>query len=179
VVDVHLIGHSRGAVVVSQALLALSAAPGPRELRLGYTQVTLLDPHPARNRAPLALGILELANGGGVSTVGGFSFDPRNPVSVAVAVGTLRFQVAVKDPRVALPRNVDGAEMFYQRQPWFRVTTPLEQQLRFNLWGVRPQEVVNRSGRAIVAIDLATVPSATGVGHTGVQFWYLGTLLTP
>jgi len=82
------------------------------------------------------------------------------------------------DPRVVLPPNVDGTEMFYQRLPWFQTTTPFEQQLHFNLWGIRPQEVVNLSGRPLVAIDLATVPIAAGVGHTGVQFWYLGTLLT-
>ena len=114
-----------------------------------------------------------------MSTVGGFSFDPRNAVSVATAVGTLLFQAAVNDPRVVLPPNVDGTEMFYQRLPWYRTTTPLEQQLRFNLWGIRPQEVVNLSGRPIIAFDLATVPGAAGVGHTGVQYWYLGTLLAP
>jgi pimeloyl-ACP methyl ester carboxylesterase len=179
VVDVHLIGHSRGAVVVSQALLSLNAAPGPRELQLGYTQVTLLDPHPARNRAPLFFGLLELANGSGVSNIGGFSFDPRSAVSVAAALTILQFQAAVNDPRVVLPANVDAAEMFYQRLPWYQTITPFEQQLHLNLWGIRPQEVVNLSGSPLVAIDLATVPSATGVGHTGVQFWYLGTLLAP
>jgi pimeloyl-ACP methyl ester carboxylesterase len=177
VVDVHLIGHSRGTVVVSQALLFLNAAPGPRELQLGYTQVTLLDPHPARNRAPLFVGLLELANGSGVSNIGGFSFDPRNAVSVAAALTTLYFQAAVNDPRVVLPPNVDGTEMFYQQLPWYQTITPFEQQLHFNLWGIRPQEVVNLSGRPLVAIDLATVPTAAGVGHTGVQFWYLGMLL--
>jgi hypothetical protein len=177
VVDVHLIGHSRGAVVVSQALISLNAAPGPRELRLGYTKVTLLDPHPARNRGSLFFGLLELANGTGVSTVGGFSFDPSNALSVAAAVTTLQFQAAVRDPRVVLPANVDASEMYYQRLPWYQTTTPFEQQLHFNIWGDRPSDIINLSGRPLVAIDLASVPSAAGVGHTGVQFWYLGVLL--
>jgi pimeloyl-ACP methyl ester carboxylesterase len=177
VIDVHLIGHSRGAVVVSQALLALNAVPGPPELQLGYTKVTLLDPHPARNRAPLFFGLLELYNGTGVSTIGGFSFDPRSAVSVVAAVATLQFQAAVHDPRVVLPPNVDATEMYYQRLPWYQTTTPVEQELRFNIWGDRPQDIVNLSGQPLVAINLAIVPSAVGVGHTGVQFWYLGTLL--
>src|SRR5262245_46453766 len=49
IVDVEFIGHSRGGVVVSQALLNLATVPGPRELRLGYYEAILLDPHPARN----------------------------------------------------------------------------------------------------------------------------------
>jgi hypothetical protein len=179
VVDVHLIGHSRGTVVVSRALLGLNADPGPPELEIGYTKATLLDSHPARNRASLFLGLLELANGTGVSTIGGFSFDPRYPTSLAAAVATLGFQAAVNDPRVVLPPNVDETELFYQRLPWYRTTTPFEQRLHFNLWGDRPQDVVNLSGSAIIATNLATVPSAAGVGHTGVQFWYLGMLLTP
>jgi hypothetical protein len=177
VVDLNLIGHSRGAVVISQAALFLNANPGPRGLQLGYTKMTLLDPHPARNRAPLFFGLLELVNGTGVSTIGGFSFDPSNAVSVAAAVTTLQFQAAVHDPRVVLPANVDASESYYQRLPWYQTTTPFEQQLHFNIWGDRPSDIINLSGRPLVAINLATVPSAAGVGHTGVQFWYLGTLL--
>lgn len=176
VVDIHLIGHSRGAVVVSRALLGLDANPGPPELQLGYAKVTLLDPHPARNRASLFFGLLELANGTGISTTGGFSFDPRFSTSVAAAVTTLQFQAAVNDPRVVLPSIVDETRLFYQRLSWHRTTTPFEQQLHFNLWGNRPQDVVNQSGHEIIAVNLANVASAAGVGHTGVQFWYLGLL---
>ena len=176
VVDVHLIGHSRGAVVGSRALLGLNADPGPQELQLGYTKATLLDPHPARNRASLFFGLLELANGTGVSTAGGFSFDPRFSTSVAAAVTTLQFQVIVNDPRVVLPANVDETRLFFQRLPWYRTITPFEQQLQFNLWGDRPQDIVNQSANVIIAVNLANVPSAAGVGHTGVQFWYLGQL---
>ena len=47
VVDLHLIGHSRGGDVVSLAagLLDRSAPP----LGGGFLELTLLDPHPARN----------------------------------------------------------------------------------------------------------------------------------
>jgi hypothetical protein len=35
---------------------------------------------------------------------------------------------------------------------------------------------VNLSGHEIIAVNLAFVPSAAGVGHTGVQHWYLDRL---
>ena len=44
-VDVHLIGHSRGSVVVTQPA-------GYLNLTNGQTTVTLLDPHPAHNHLP-------------------------------------------------------------------------------------------------------------------------------
>ena len=179
VVDVHLIGHSRGAVVISQAAQSLSAGPGPRELQLGYLKTTFLDPHPARNRASLYTGLAELYNGTGVSTVGGFSFDPGSSLARSTAVAQLQFQAAVNDPRVAIPANVDAAESIYQRLPWYVPTTPLEQATRFNFWADRPDEIANPYGRPFTALNLATVPGAETVGHTAVQLWYLGQLLAP
>ena len=167
VVDLHLIGHSRGAVVISQAALSLNANPGPRELQLGYLKMTLLDPHPARNRSSLFNGLLELNNGTGVSTIGGFSFDPRNALSMSTAVAQLQFQ-AFHDSLTSLPNR---------RLPWYQTSTPAELSLRFNIWGDPPSEIVNQSGHTLVATDLAFVPGATTVGHTAVPLWYLGTLL--
>jgi pimeloyl-ACP methyl ester carboxylesterase len=177
VVDLHLIGHSRGAVVISQAALSLNANPGPRELQVGYLKMTLLDPHPARNRGSLFAGLLELSNGTGRSTIGGFSFDPGNALAMTTAVAQLQFQAAVNDPRVVIPANVDLAESYYQRLAWYQTTTPFEQELRFNIWGDLPQEIVNLSAGPLLATNLAAVSGATTVGHTAVQFWYLGTLL--
>jgi hypothetical protein len=179
VVDLHLIGHSRGAVVISQAAMSLNTNPGPRELQLGYIRMTLLDPHPARNRGSLFAGLLELGNGTGRSTIGGFSFDPGNTLSMSTAVAQLQFQAAVNDPRVVIPANVDLAESFYQRLAWNQTSTPFERELRFNIWGDLPQEIVNLSGRPLFATDLISVPGAATIGHTSVQFWYLGTLLLP
>jgi pimeloyl-ACP methyl ester carboxylesterase len=177
VVDLHLIGHSRGAVVISQAAISLNTNPGPRELQLGYIKMTLLDPHAARNRSSLFNGLVELYNGTGVSTIGGFSFDPRNALSMSTAVAQLQFQVAVNDPQVVIPANVDASESYYQRLRWYQTSTPAEQALRFNFWADAPTEIVNQSGHTLVSTNLATVPGATTVGHTAVQLWYLGTLL--
>ena len=50
VIDVHLIGHSRGSVVVSEAIRSLiNAAGAVPQMDHGYESLTLLDPHPANN----------------------------------------------------------------------------------------------------------------------------------
>jgi hypothetical protein len=51
VVDIHLIGHSRGTVVVTQALNVLMGKLNTSESPFGgsYVELTLLDPHPANN----------------------------------------------------------------------------------------------------------------------------------
>ena len=46
--------------MISQALLGLRANGGPTSLRLGYYKMTLLDPHPARNRGSLERGLAEV-----------------------------------------------------------------------------------------------------------------------
>ena len=178
VVDVQFIGHSRGTVVVSRALLNLEVNPGPRELRLGYYEVTLLDPHPARNRGSLLAGYVELTNGTGVSTIGGFSFDPTNLASVAAARGTLLFQSLSVDPFVKLPANVDHTELFYQRLAWDE-TTPggFEYATRLNIWGERLGDINNQSGHEIDAIYIPDTPTGGTTGHTSVQTWYIDNYL--
>ncbi len=57
VVDLHFIGHSRGAVVMSQAIQFLEdpealGAPVPSQIQRGYVKMTMLDPHPANDRQP-------------------------------------------------------------------------------------------------------------------------------
>ena len=178
VVDVQFIGHSRGTVVVSRALSDLAVNPGPRELRLGYYEVTLLDPHPARNRGSLLAGYVELTNGTGVSTIGGFSFDPASARSVALARGTLLFQSLSADPFVKLPANVDQTELFYQRLAWDE-TTPggFEYATRLNIWGERPGDINNQSGHPIDAVYIPDTQTGSTTGHTSVPTWYIDNYL--
>ena len=178
--DVQFIGHSRGAVVISQALSNLQYFPGPRELRLGYFQMTMLDPHPARNRNMLFAGYAELFNGTGVSTIGGFSFNPTSLIGLNAARAMLTFQALARDPVVTVPANVDKAEVFYQRQPWFEtIVGGFEYLTGLNPWGNSPNELVNRSGKPIIAIDISKPPIGTKVGHSSVQLWYIESLLPP
>src|SRR4051794_20594408 len=51
-IDLHLIGHSRGSVVVSQAAIALQELDqggSLPQLTAGRLRLTFLDPHPAHN----------------------------------------------------------------------------------------------------------------------------------
>lgn len=174
VVDLHLIGHSRGSGVVSQALLALDLVPGPRPLRLGYTTQTLLDPHVAGNTGSLEDGLAQLASGATVNTVGGFSYNPANPLGVLFAYGTLAFQAVSQDPPAFVPAGVDRAEVVYQRLAWDQ-TAPdaIERVIGLNFQSPPPAAIPNLSGRPVVATDVG----AFGVGHFEVPTWYLTEVL--
>ena len=176
VIDVHLIGHSRGTSVVSQAFQDLTVNPGPRQLALGYFKQTLLDPHVARNFGPLGLGQLEVLNASGteaVSQVAQVSFNPSSDFSRAFVLATLAFQSVAMDPPAFVPAAVDEAEVFFQRLPWNQTTfvipgftTTAEQLIGVNFLGTVP--VGNPFGRFIRYIDLGP----QGVGHYEVPEWY-------
>lgn len=102
VIDVHFIGHSRGAVLVGQALMAWSRAPAP-ELAGSYVMATLLDPHPANN----SFGQLESVDD-----------DPLALGSLSYTVYT-QFQDDVRDPKVMLPAGVGLREVLV----WYQHST--------------------------------------------------------
>ncbi|MBX6316709.1 MAG: hypothetical protein IRY99_27910, partial [Isosphaeraceae bacterium] len=143
-VDLHLIGHSEGAVVVSQALYALGRRSTP-QLQAGYTKVTLLDPHAANNNAP----------GGQYSTSSGLDgWLARRVIH--------DYQARAKDPLVSIPRYVDDAEVYYQHTP---VSWNGANDGTYNLWGQVPV------GGRVQYCDL-TGPGISHTGETGVQVWY-------
>jgi len=143
-VDLHLIGHSEGAVVVSQALRGLERETTP-QLKAGYLKVTLLDPHAANNHAP----------GGQFSTGPG--------VVGAVAKWVIRnYQGRARDPLVVIPPNVDDAEVYYQHTP---VGLDKANHGVYNLWGEVPVK-----GQARYS-DLSG-PGVAHSGGKGVQVWY-------
>lgn len=159
VIDVHFIGHSRGAVVISQALLALDQ--GPSHVQLGYFKMTMLDPHPARNKKrSSALGFLNLGK------IGSFSF---NPIWRSFAKFVVTFQSGAKDPAILIPSNVDEAEMFYQRNIWHH-TSVRSIDFQLNLWGQLPREIQDPFNRLLLKTRLF------GVGHTGIPDIYLKSL---
>ncbi|MEO6811639.1 MAG: hypothetical protein ABI353_21205 [Isosphaeraceae bacterium] len=143
-VDLHLIGHSEGAVVVSQALLALHSRWTP-ELRAGFTKVTLLDPHAANNQAP----------GGQLSVSSGF----RGWIAKQVVHS---YQSKAKDPLVVVPSDVDQTEVYYQHTP---VSLDGANDGVYNLWGQVPIR-----GQATYC-DL-TGPGTSHTGPTGIHEWY-------
>src|SRR5262249_53322482 len=135
VVDLHLIGHSRGAVVVTTTagLLDWNAPP----LAGGYLKLTLLDPHPART-SPVAYGS-----------------------AAKCAIGRLvdqtyhAFQAAVADPPLVIPPRVNRAEVFYQTASVQATLSPQDRVL--NIWGSVP---ASGSTSSVIYFDLTqAVPS--------------------
>ncbi|MGE3819317.1 MAG: hypothetical protein AB7I30_07765 [Isosphaeraceae bacterium] len=145
-VDVHLIGHSEGAVVNSEAVLALNQAGWPAAADAGYLKVTMLDPHAANNGLK------------------GQQYSVSNGVLGYIARMRINdFQSKAQDPLPVVPENVEGAEVFYQR-------TPVSQTFGsndgiYNLWGQVPVRGQARH------FDL-TAPGISHSGKFGVQDWY-------
>lgn len=95
VVDVHLIGHSRGGDVVSLVAGQFDRSTAP--LAGGYLKLTLLDPHPARND-PVA-----------------YYSSSNGPIGTLTQSEFLAFQAATNDPPLVIPAGVDRTEIFYQQ----------------------------------------------------------------
>jgi hypothetical protein len=160
VIDLHLIGHSRGAVVISQAALDLEAieqAGALSPLRAGWLKLTFLDPHPAHN-VPSA------------GDPAGRTFSASNgPVGRLFQAGYRLFSAAAQDPAVVVPGNVDDAEVYYQQTDHRGTTSPDESPVAnlaekfFVPWGEVP-----------VLGGPARYYNLTGIvhGHYEVHDWY-------
>lgn len=164
VIDLHFIGHSRGAGVVSQALQDLV---GTTDLALegSYIKVTLLDPHPAN-----------------ISTVSLFSAFPLTAPLVLPPYEAV--EIADNDPAIVIPKNVMESNVYYQHSSYldgFVFTDPAE--FGLNLWGEGPSDgIINQSGSPIQWHNLSDVVDSTlgpngkklgPIGHTEVPEWYL------
>jgi hypothetical protein len=159
VVDVHLIGHSRGGDVVSLVAGMLDHATSP--LAGGYLKLTLLDPHPALN-GPVAY--FSASNG---------------PIGTLTRADYLAFQAAANDPPLVIPAVVNSAEVFYQQTTVPDAILPDE---HFLLpWG----DVPAGGGLILLAAGLSIAPgipltqvsyyNLTGIvnSHEGVHDYYL------
>ena len=153
--DLHLIGHSRGAVVISQALGDLVGTTDP-VLAGGYKLMTVLDPHPGNN----------------TFFQPGYSQGP-GLLAAAAAATLIAGESATQDPQVVIPSNVDAAQVTSStlRQP-FLGTSSLESYL--NPWGEDPSLLINQSGASVASVDLTSqVDSVLGpIGHVEVPVWY-------
>jgi hypothetical protein len=144
VVDLHLIGHSRGSGVVVQVLNLINRNQAP--FAGGFIKLTLLDPHPAVNTA-----------------VPYYSFS-NGPIGSLAQTDFVAFQAAANDPPLTIPAGVNSTEVFYQQTP---VTSAILPDERFiNPWGEVP---VSGSSAGLVYYNLTgIVPS-----HEGVHDFYL------
>lgn len=186
VVDLHLVGHSRGTVIVSQALLAWKRAPDPA-LRGSWVRATLLDPHPANNRFSPPAAPNE-------------NVDEDTTGAAWTRANYERFQDAARDPEVELPSGTGlrDVSLWYQQERVVDIQdnppdedgngiADVEFRLSpMNLWGLPATSpfVVNRAGVGIRANRIRRLePGGSEViTHTGVPIRYvrsLGPLRSP
>lgn len=164
VVDIHLIGHSRGTVVVTQALSDL--VPYLRELRVGsYIEITLLDPHPANNdRKAYDFGtnpdnmksFLENVKSGSLLRAW-ISF--KNPIVPIIPRQTqfddyvdevkrtlINFQRDAQDPPIKIASGVKEIHLWYQQTVADTLVESQDEEWLMNLWGLDKDAIQNDSG---------------------------------
>ena len=155
VVDLDLIGHSRGAVVISQALQDLDGTTFPA-LAGGFKKMTLLDPHPANN---------------------GYSKPDYSAGSDRLSRALVRIyrwlQAHMQDPQVIIPPNVNEADLYYQHSPASAFPRGSEE-AHLNLWGEDPSLIVNQSSAPLTVLKLTgdVDPDFGTIGHSEVPLWY-------
>jgi hypothetical protein len=158
VVDLHFIGHSRGAVVVSRTLQDLVSQP-VAALTGSYVKVTLLDPHPSN-----------------VADTGLYSVQQGRLGSLA-AIAYLAFESSTKDPEVVLPAaaGIRTIEVYYQHTPASGFPIKNVESL-LNLWGEGQSDglLINRTSVSIQWHNLTSVkdPNVGLIGHSETHAWY-------
>lgn len=148
VVDVHLIGHSRGTIIASEVLKEWKDRPAPG-LEGSYVRVTLLDPHPANNAIRQQEDV----------------YFPDDSLSAQALYGWVhaKYRVTqdqIQDPMIELPGGIGirEAEVWFQHTrvkdilaaPEYRdADLPIS---GFNLWGLGAttgSHITSRTDRSI------------------------------
>jgi hypothetical protein len=141
-VDLEFIGHSEGTVVNTYAIVGLEKNMTP-QLKSGYIEDTLLDPHAANNSVPGQ----QMSFGG---ALGGLA---RTIVT--------DYQAEAKDPPAFIPSIVDQAQVFFEH-------SQATSSAIYNLWG----QVPVKSAGAVVHYYNLTDMGVTHSGKTGVNYWF-------
>jgi hypothetical protein len=155
VVDMQVIGHSRGTVVVSQAMLDLELVTDPI-LDGGYKKMTLLDPHPANN----SFSSLDYSTG--------------NILFAHTVVPVYQsFQAAAVDPQVVIPIDINEVEIYYQHSSASDFSF-FSGEHTLNLWGEDPSLILNYSTAVPKVVNLTDYvdPSLGVIGHSEVPLYY-------
>jgi pimeloyl-ACP methyl ester carboxylesterase len=163
VVDVHLIGHSRGGGVVSLAagLLPSDLPPGWRS-SLNFLKLSLLDPHPAGPASD------------------SFQSSSEGPLGVFALQVYVAFQKAAADLPVDIPSRVDQTEVFYQHTLVTGLTPQSDTDFHFlNYWGTVPVGADKAGTGPIVYYDLTKVLPKLGLdpSHAGPIDYYFSQVI--
>jgi hypothetical protein len=168
-VDLHLIGHSRGAVVVTQAAIKLSTI-SESKLLFDHKKLTLLDPHPANSST------LKTFNVPTLNRIRSFYFPPfynrltAYNIWLAAQASINRYRsfcLAARDPNIEIPSFIDEAESYYQRS---EVVLPLPTIAGIPdvLW------VMNLHGIPVKGAKNTEITSLRPVNqHSDVYNWYI------
>jgi hypothetical protein len=165
IVDLHLIGHSRGTVVVTEIARDFLGTSDPA-ISGAYINLTLLDPHPANNF------LYEKA------------FYSAYPLTYPlVVIPYLAFQTKAIDPQIVIPSNVKNINIYYQQSSYLNgfILTNLSE-FHLNLWGEGPGDgIIDQSSAPIQWHSLTNVVDTTigpggskigPIGHSEVPIWY-------
>lgn len=178
VVDLHFIGHSRGAVVVTQALQYI-AKQDPL-LAGSFVHVTLLDPHPANNcfAATCPVNDNPVPNNPVPNNPdpawASFAKDAKNRLTPSAQIARGRavsFQQAASDPPVTVPPGIKKLEVWFQHTPasCLRERPGLEYDM--NLWGtVDSSALIDQSGLLTNPTDKTSCAQA--IGHNQIPALY-------
>jgi hypothetical protein len=169
VVDVHLIGHSRGAVVISEAMQQLLGTDIP-QLEHGYLKMTLLDPHPANRGIDPLVGKAYGENADFSPVLGTLFVEPSYNA----------FEDAVNDPPIEIPGRVNEVEQYWQQNACAQC--PGIESIA-NLWGVDPSFItIDNPGFTVTRTQqlgpdvVDPLTGVAGIGHSEVHDYYQGTI---
>jgi Bacterial Ig-like domain len=141
-VDLEFIGHSEGTVVNTYALVKIARAMTP-QLKSGFIEDILLDPHAANENVPGQ----QMSFGG---ILGGLASAIVND-----------YQAEAKDPPAMIPAVVDEAQVFFEH-------SQATADGIYNLWGQVP---VKSEGPVVHYYNLTDM-GVTHSGKTGVNYWF-------
>lgn len=186
VVDIHLIGHSRGTVVVTQALNGIM--PVLLEANFGsYVELTLLDPHPANNELEQPWASFGTPNGidATLNPYRAFRWAKKTGSITLLLIGikayedilnqVTEFQRVAHDPYLDIPENVNSVDVWYQHTKADDLGDQPDQEWIMNLWGLRGVNVIrNKGGVPVHFYDLTTGANfgKKSVGHNQVPNEY-------
>jgi probable HAF family extracellular repeat protein len=159
VIDLHLIGHSRGSVVVSGTMIEVLGSIGMPQFQHGYMKLTLLDPHPA-NLDPYGL------NADYADTAAG----------ITAELAYQGFEQIVQDPAIRVPARVNQLEVYFQHTPVLHDPSG-DGESTLNLWGLNPDggqiQIDDPVSTRVQSVDLTDVVITDRViGHSEVHDYY-------
>jgi hypothetical protein len=163
VVDMDFIGHSRGSVVISQAIQDLMKQ-SPNLIKGSYISMNMIDPHPASN----------FTGDNYASASSGLA----GSVALASLVAT---QAYYQDPPIVVPSVVSSARVFFQHSlVGYFPNNSIDDEHTLNLWGHGNDGTIINQSKTTIGFDDLTNVYYEGIGYIGhgeVPIFYLNNII--